>query len=195
MIPIWSKKLLIPTVIIAILYVVATIYLMNAGLVKDTVFGSHSLSYKWNLLVALLAGMWTAMSRLSLFLLVVVAILTGANLTMVVQRFQTIRASGKMSLTVGGSSLLGIVGSGCANCGLPILVFLGLSGAIFYLPFQGLELSVLAIILLSVSLYSMIKRDTKQEVCAVDVIPPLGYHGVVYENRSEKQTYQKTQDY
>ena len=72
-----------------------------------------------------------------------------------------------MSFMVGGSSLLGIIGSGCASCGLPILAFLGLSGAIFYLPFQGLELSVLAIILLSVSLYSLTKQNAKQEVCAV----------------------------
>jgi len=191
---IWSKKIIIPTLLIAALYVTVTVYLMNAGLVKDTIFGAHSLSYKWNLLVALLTGMWTAMSTLSLVLLIVVSILTGANLTLVVQRIKTIRASGKMSFMVGGSSILGIVGSGCASCGLPILAFLGLSGAIFYLPFQGLELSVLAIVLLSVSLYSLIKRSAKQEVCAVDVIPPLGYHGV-YESRSKKQTYQKTQDY
>ena len=164
---IWSKKLLIPTVIMAIVYVVATVYLMNAGLVKDTIFGSHSLSYKWNLMIALLAGMWTAMSTTSLVLLIIVAILTGANLTLVVERIQEIRASGKMSLVVGGSSLLGIVGSGCASCGLPILAFLGLSGAIFYLPFQGLELSVLAIILLSISLYVLIKQRTQETVCAV----------------------------
>jgi len=164
---IWSKKIIIPTLVIAALYVIATVYLMNAGLVKDAIFGVHSLSYKWNLLVALLEGMWTAMSRLSLLLLVVVAILTGVNLTMVIQRFRAIRASGKMSFMVGGSSLLGIIGSGCASCGLPILAFLGLSGAIFYLPFQGLELSVLAIILLSVSLYSLTKQNAKQEVCAV----------------------------
>lgn len=171
---IWSKKIIIPTVIIAALYVVATIYLMNAGLVKDTIFGSHSLSYKWNLLIALLAGMWTAMSKLSLFLLTVVAILTGVNLTLVVQRLQAIRASGKMSFVVGGSSLLGIVGSGCASCGLPILAFSGLSGAIFYLPFQGLELSVIAIILLSISLYSLIKQNAKRIVCAVDIDTPKG---------------------
>ena len=134
------------------------------------------------------------MSTLSLVLLIVVAILTGANLTLVVWRIKTIRSSGKMNFVVGGSSLLGIVGSGCASCGLPILAFLGLSGAIFYLPFQGLELSVLAIILLSVSLYSLIKRGTKQAVCAVDVIPPLGYNEV-YEDRSKEQAYQKTQDY
>ena len=166
---IWSKKTIIPTLLIAALYVMITIYLMNAGLVKDALFGAHSLSYKWNLMIALLAGMWTAMSTLSLVLLVVVAILTGANLTLVVQRLQTIRASGKMSFVVGGSSLLGIVGSGCASCGLPILAFLGLSGAVFYLPFRGLELSLLAIMLLSVSLYSLVKQSKRQAVCAVDI--------------------------
>lgn len=172
--PIWSKKIVIPTIIIAVLYVVATIYLMNASLVKDTIFGSHSLSYKWNLLIALLAGMWTAMSKFSLFLLVVVAILTGANLALVIQRLQTIRASGKMRLAVGGSSLLGIVGSGCASCGLPILAFLGLSGTVFYLPFQGIELSILAILMLSISFYSLVKQGKKQAVCAIDINTPLG---------------------
>lgn len=164
---VWSKKIIVLIAIIAVLYVVATIYLMNAGLVKDTVFGSHSLSYKWNLLIALLAGMWTVMSRISLFLLIIVAVLTGANLTFAIQRLQTIRASGKIRLAVGGSSLLGIVGSGCASCGLPVLAFLGFSGAIFYLPFRGLELSVLAIILLSFSLYILIKQRTKQAVCEI----------------------------
>lgn len=33
-----------------------------------------------------------------------------------------------------------------------------------------------------------------QAICAVDMIPPRGYHEE-YETRSEEQTYQKTQDY
>lgn len=164
---IWSKKVIIPTLIIAVLYVIATVYLMNASLVRETIFGSHTLDYKWNLLIALLAGMWTAMSRLSLLFLVVVAVLTGLNLTLVVERLKTIRASGKMSLVVGGSSLLGIVGSGCVSCGLSILALFGLSGAIFYLPFQGRELSVLAILLLSFSLYTLLRQRAKELVCEV----------------------------
>lgn len=163
---IWSKKLIIPTVIIAALYIVATVYLMNAGLVKDTIFGSHSLSYKLNLLAVLLAGMWTAMSKLSLALLVVVALLTGANLTLVVQRLKMIQASGKMRLMVGGSSLLGIMGSGCASCGLPILALVGLSGAFVYLPFGGVELSIAAIALLSISIYFLLKNLAQEKVCA-----------------------------
>lgn len=163
-----SKKIILPTALIALLYVVATIYLMNAGLVKDALLGSHSLSYKWNLLVALLAGMWTAVSRLSLFLLVIVSILTGLNFSLTVKRLHTLQASGKIHLAVGGSSLLGIVGSGCASCGLPILALAGLSGAMVYLPFRGIELSVIAIALLGSSLYFLLKSSVKEKVCEVN---------------------------
>lgn len=168
---IWSKKVIIPTIVIAALYVVAAIYLMNAGLVKDTIFGAHSLSYKWNLLTALLLGMWTAMSRLSLFLLLAVAILTGANAVLVVRRLQTIRASGGVSFVAGGGSLLGIAAAGCASCGLPALAFLGLGGAIGYLPFGGIELSAVAIALLGVSLYVLLKNREQENVC--DATPPI----------------------
>lgn len=165
---IFSKHIIIPAVLIALLYIVATIYLMNAGLVKDTLLGDHSLDYKWNLLVALLAGIWTAMSRLGLALLVIVAILTGLNLVLTVERLRTLRAYGKIHLAVGGSSLLGIVGSGCASCGLPVLALVGLSGAIAYLPFRGVELSIIAIALLGLSLYALLKSRIKEKVCEVN---------------------------
>lgn len=148
-------------------YLVATVYLMNYRLVTDALFGAHAIGYRWNLLVALLGGLWTAMSKLNLVLLVIVAMLTGANLTLVVQRLQTIRASGKMSFMVGGSSLLGIVGSGCASCSLPVLAFLGLSGAVVYLPLQGVELSLLATLLLLVSLHVMIRGGISKATCTV----------------------------
>ncbi len=169
---IWSEKIIIPAFIIAILYVIATVYLMNASLVKDALFGVHSMSYTWNILIALLVGMWTAMSGLGLFLLTTVAILTGLNLVLTVERLRSIRSSGKMHWAIGGSSILGIVGSGCASCGLPILALLGFGGAAAYLPFQGIELSLLAIVLLSVSLYILIQGRTERALC---IIEPLKY--------------------
>ena len=162
-----SKKFIIPTVITAVVYVVTTIYLMNTRLVFDAIFGVHSLAYRWNLLTALLFGMWTAMSRLSLTLLVIVALLTGANLTLITLRLFAIRSMGKLQFMVGGSSLLGIVSSGCASCGLPILALLGLGGAAVYLPFQGAEISAVAIILLIISLYYLLKSQKREVVCIV----------------------------
>lgn len=169
---IWSVKVILPAFVIAMLYVVVTVYLMNASLVKDALFGAHSLGYRWNILIALLMGMWTAMSGLSLFLLTAVAMLTGLNLVLTLERLQSIRSSGKMHWAIGGSSILGIVGSGCASCGLPILALLGFGGAAAYLPFQGMELSLIAIALLSVSLYVLMKGREEQAYC---VIEPMKY--------------------
>ncbi len=165
---IWSTKIIVPALIIAMLYVVTTVYLMNASLVKDALFGIHSMNYKWNILIALLAGMWTAMSGLSLFLLTTVATLTGLNLMLTFERLRSIRSSGKMHWAIGGSSILGIVGSGCASCGLPILALVGFGGAAVYLPFQGMELSLVAVLLLSVSLYVLIRGRAERTLCVIE---------------------------
>ena len=73
-----------------------------------------------------------------------------------------------MYWAIGVSSTVGVVGSGCASCGLPILALLGLGGAAAYLPFQGAELSLVAIILLAVSLYVLVKGQVRQTHCAVE---------------------------
>jgi hypothetical protein len=152
---------IIPTLLLATIYLVLVLYLMNLGLVQDTLFGEHTLSYKINLLIALLGGMWTAMTGISLLILMTTALLTGANMTLMVKRLSTLKSAGKLHLVVGGSSLLGIVGSGCASCGLPVLSLLGITGSLTFLPFNGDEISVLSLILLSVSLYFLLKANNK----------------------------------
>ncbi len=158
---------IILTTIIAAAYVVATIYLMNVSLVKDALFGAHALSYRWEILVALLGGMWTAMSRTSLTLLIAVALLTGINLTLVMRQMQLLRRMGSVRFVAGGGSLLGVVGSGCASCGLPVLALLGLGGAAAYLPFGGAELSAIAIVALSISLFVLIRNRSEKLTCPI----------------------------
>lgn len=143
--------------------------MMNFELVKDTLLGNHTFEYRVNLLVALLGGMWTAMSGFGLFILVLTAFLTGINLTLLAQRISIIKNSGKLKLTVGGGSALALVGSGCASCGLPVLALLGLSGSIIYLPFRGTELSMVAVGLLAISLYFMLKSNSKKIACTVNL--------------------------
>ncbi len=161
----FSIKFIIPTVVIAIVYMAITTWLMNVSLLKLTIFGDYSLTYKFNLLTALLEGMWTAMSGFGLTMLIIIAFLTGANLTLIVQRIMSLRSFGKLHFVAGGSSVLGFIGSGCAACGLPILALIGLSGSILYLPFGGKELSFISAGLLLVSLYLMIKSGAQKKVC------------------------------
>ena len=159
------RKFIIPTLVIATLYSVLTIYLMNFRLLKMTLLGSFDLEYKIKLLIALLGGMWTAMSGFGLTMLIVIALLTGANLTLMFRRIMQIHSFGKLSFFASFGSAFGFISSGCAACGLPILALLGLSSSAIYLPFQGAELSMLSVVLLAISFYMMLKSELKSKVC------------------------------
>lgn len=155
----FSKSFLIPTLTIAITYMVFVTYLMNYKLLVDAIFGSYSLAYKYSLLFSLLGGMWTAMSGYGLFILTITALLTGINLTLFVSRIFNVRKLEKVGIFAGGGSILGFIGSGCAACGLPLISLLGLSASIIYLPFRGMEIAYLSIGLLSISIYYLTKSN------------------------------------
>ncbi len=166
---IFSKKFLIPTVVITIIYIVTITYLMNGSIVADTIIGSYSLTYKLSLLLALLKGMETAMSLPALVILFLTALLTGANLSLLFQKIGSIKNIKNIRLIVGGNTVLGIaaLSGGCGACGISVLSLLGLGGSILYLPFRGVELSYLAVVLLLISFFVLLKSTTEKPACAV----------------------------
>lgn len=164
----FTYKFYIASFAIAAVYTILTIYLMNFRLVRYTIIGNYPLSYKSELLLDLLGGMWTSMTKQGLLLLVTTALLTGIDLSLLVSRLKDLKKQGNVRLVVGGSSLLGIVGSGCAACGLPILALLGLSGSVAFLPLRGMELAYLSVLLLLVSFYILTKTNAQQS-CNINV--------------------------
>lgn len=168
-----SSGFIIPTIIIASFYIILTTYLMNFRIVVATLIGAFPFMYKVNLMMALFEGMWTAMNGTGLALLFVIAVLTGANITLLFKQLKILKHAKNLHLVVGGNTLLGIVGSGCAACGLPILSLLGLSGSIAYLPLRGAEISYLAVILLSISFYLLLRSVFEKEYCVL----PANKHG------------------
>lgn len=163
----FTSRFLIPTLIIAAFYSIVVTYSMNSSLVYDTFMGNFPLDYKFNIYSSLLQGMWTSMSIPSVILLFLIAILTGANLTLLWQQLRTIKSINNLHFVVGGNSVLGIIGSGCAACGLPILSILGIGASVFYLPFKGAEISFIAFALLSISFVLLLRSSLEQKVCAL----------------------------
>jgi len=157
----FSKRFIIPTMVITFLYIIVITYSMNVRILRDTLFGDYDTLYKLRLLFSLLQGMWTAMSGSGLVMLFLIALLTGANLTLLFSKIKMLKNSKRLRLVVGGNSLFGIVGSGCAACGLPILSLLGLGGGVRFLPLRGVELQSISFILLSVSLYLLLKNSNQ----------------------------------
>ena len=80
----------------------------------------------------------------------------------------------KGSTTLG--SIFGIIVSGCPLCGITIASYLGLSSLIATLPFFGLELKVIGILLL---LYSTITLLNKPFTCTIP------------KNKSKKKSNEK----
>ena len=138
---------------------------MNSSLARDTLMGSYGLGYKIQILISLIQGMWTSMSPYGLLLLFLVAILTGANLTLLFEKIRVLKKFDKLQIVVGGNTLFGMVGSGCVACGLPVLSLLGFGSSIAFLPYRGAEFTYLSLALLSISLYVLIR--SRNQSCSV----------------------------
>ncbi len=162
-----AKKFIFPTSVVTVIYILLVVYLRNLVLINDTFFSSFSIPERLKLYGSLILGMTTSMTYVALLLMFVTAILTGLNITLVIQRLSEIQKMGKIHLVAGGSTLLGIVGGGCASCGLPVISVLGLSQTLLFLPFKGAELPYISIFLLSLSLYFLIRSNRNAKACEI----------------------------
>jgi len=152
-------------IISAIIYFTFAVLLLNGTIVNQTIQSTATLFYKSTLFFYIVTGVQSTLSSLDMALLFITTVLVGINMALsfaVVDRFKSL---GKISVTTAGGTMLGIVSSGCASCGFSALSLFGLSGVIALLPFRGEELYILAIVLLSLSLYYNIHQLQKPLVC------------------------------
>jgi hypothetical protein len=160
-----------PFVYVLIAFLSASIYfsiavlLLNVSLVHETLSGTMSLAYKITLLSELVVGSWQSLTHTDFFLLFLTALLVGANIAVSVLLMQRVQKLGKVVLAAGSGSMLGIISVGCATCGLSVLSLFGLSGVIALIPFGGTGLYMVAIVLLSASLYYNLTQLKKPLVC------------------------------
>lgn len=102
--------------------------------------------------------------------LIIIAILFGMLFSLIIYKTKMIKsASGKMMGFFGTTGIfLGILAPGCAACGIGLLSLFGVSAAFLaFLPFGGLELSILAIGILGFSVFKISKDIKKGIVCKI----------------------------
>jgi len=155
-----TRKFFFYTAIFSASYLIISLYFTNPSILNQTLFGNFPIEYKSKLVLALLEGLTTAMSPVNLYLLITVSFLTGANLYLVVRMLKQ-QALQKANFIFGIGSIFGLASSGCASCGLPILGLLGLSSSAAFLPFKGIEISILSVILLLGSFIYLAKKSTQ----------------------------------
>lgn len=109
----------------------------------------------------------------SIVLVVVIAVLSGLNITLLVYYFKK-RASALRESSVGIIGMIsGVLGLGCASCGSVLLSsFIGLSGSsllLSALPLKGLEFMLLAIVFLVFSITSLSTKLLPDTLLSCDI--------------------------
>lgn len=149
---------------------------LNLTLVSDLVIGGQlPLRGRIRILLELYPFIGTSFGALQGLVLIVVSALAGLDVALATYHF---REHG-VGLQEGGSSVAGIVlgflGAGCAACGSAILLGLlglfGVSTSLLFLPLEGLEFALLALVVLTLSIHWLTRgmRGGAINGCPVDL--------------------------
>ena len=133
------------------------VFSLNLPLVELALTGTLPRGARLTILANLYPFVGSAFDPLQGGLLVAVAVLFGVDVAMVTYH---LREHG-VSLSGGGGSALGAVlgalGAGCAACGSALLVgvlsLFGVSASLLFLPLDGLEFALLALVALLLSMF------------------------------------------
>lgn len=125
-------------------------------------------------LINLHGVLFTNFTLLSATSTVIVAVLFGINVSLLwyyVARARRISRSDRtLTLTGVGGFISGLFGIGCAACGTIVLSgflkLLGIAWLVAYLPLHGAEFGLVAIVLLGVTTYLLIRRINDPLLCS-----------------------------
>ncbi len=143
-----EKKYYALSVGFAVLVFASNSLLLNYKLLLS----SFSLSLAWSLFV----GFPSLISKIGLSFLLLIAILSGIVISMSVF---LVRRQIKGGYSAGSTGLIaGLLTPACPSCALSVLGVLGLGGFLSVLPFKGLELGILGILVLVGSIGYLSKK-------------------------------------
>lgn len=162
----------------------ATIAIILAILMAVISYALTIISVAKHSLITLIQMDGVMFTIVSLILSLIISILFGAHISLSIFRRNlfknekdaknTLSGIGEMAGTgaitgmggVGGT-FTGMLATACPSCGAPILGLFGAPLALMSLPFHGLEIKVLSIIILIVSAYLLLRSIEKRIKCSV----------------------------
>jgi len=146
------------------LFILFSFVIINYKSYASFVFASYPFFAKLKIISLIFIGTFYATSPIDIVFLTVMAVLFGINMTMVINKFSLLKRKGNLRIMF-GTGIVSIAAAGCASCGLSFASLIGISAALTILPFGGVELYIIAIILLLISFYFNLKQLIK--VCKV----------------------------
>ncbi len=128
-------------------------------------FNDYLFFTKANVLWLIFIGSFSAISSIDIVLVTIMGVLFGINMTLLINKYNALKRRGNLRIMF-GTGLISVFAVGCASCGLSFASLIGISAVIAILPFGGIELYILAILILLISLFYNLKQLIK--VCKID---------------------------
>ena len=103
----------------------------------------------------------------SLVSLTIISVLFGILISLLTYKTKNVKkySNSKLGPLATAGIFLGVIAPGCASCGIGIASVLGLGAFLTFLPYKGIELSVLSIILLLIANYRLSKDLLNNNSC------------------------------
>ncbi len=156
---VFSKpKYIMISVLMAILF-----YILTAIL-------AHLRVLSWSSFIPFILGFHRTLMPFSLITTILISLLFGFLFSLLIYRTKELESiSDKSNIWITLGIFFGLLAPGCAACGIGIISLIGIGGAaIALLPLKGLEVSILAILLLCFSIYKISKTISRGIVCEID---------------------------
>ncbi len=147
-----KRNFLLKSLLLATLYLLIGFALINFQSITSIASSDYSLISKFRIISIIISGSFHIISERDAVLLLVSSVLFGLNMELVLRKLRFLRSRGSLHLTF-GAGFITLVATGCASCGLSLASVVGLSAAIAILPFHGIELYFVGILLLLASLF------------------------------------------
>lgn len=154
-------------ILIAAVFFILNLLIPNAKTLF-TISMRSSLQQTVAFITALLIGGIQSMTTLSLIILIIISLLVGIVIMLIIFRMKTWRAAAfTESKASYFGTLLGLAAPGCASCGIGVLSAIGLTSSLVYLPFKGVEIGVISILLLLFSIKSLAAKIALGPTCSL----------------------------
>ena len=141
-----KEKYLIITIVTSIIFFSLLYFLTVINVYEKNIF-----------IYAIMNG--TLFTILSLLSSVILSVLLGIYLSLAIYQINLSRLhTHKSNICTTGALAAGTVVTGCPSCGVPILALVGFPLALMSLPFKGLEIKFLSIIIIIISIYFLTKK-------------------------------------
>lgn len=164
----FKPKSLFTVLLIAVFYFSFSVVVLNYRLVLVTLLNENPLVYKFRVIYQLITGSYSAFYILDFYALILISLLVGMNVLVTFKILTNLRREeGKLTFVFGGSTVLGILATGCSSCGFSVLSLLGLTSALSFIPLGQFGLTFIVILFLLLSLSYSVKTYYNKIFCRI----------------------------